>query len=226
VFKKLAAIAALTLGLLLVSYSVAAATNTGQVCEDNGTKVDVVGSHTSITVTAPEGYLISGYCVKAGSTKQGLGPEYVTVDPPAASVVITHSSGKDISHYTITLEAVPSPPTTTTPPPTSTIPPTTVTVPPTTSPCPLSGGEPSCPTPTTPPTSTVTVPVTSAPPVIETTLPPVLESTPGTVASPVEPPASLAYTGFPTTTLLVVGALLALVGVGLLFGAAAAKDAE
>jgi len=100
---KRAILAVIFTALSLASFASAAhANNDGQVCFDNGTKVDVVGSHESITVTAPEGKLISGYCVKAGSIKQGLGPEYVEVDPPAASVVITHSSGKDISHYTVT----------------------------------------------------------------------------------------------------------------------------
>ncbi|MBA2642696.1 MAG: hypothetical protein H0U82_07210, partial [Actinobacteria bacterium] len=74
-----------------------------QVCPagDSG-KIDVSGSQTSITVTAPDGKLISGYCVKAGSANQGLGPEFYTVSPPAKSVTISHSSGKDISHYSLT----------------------------------------------------------------------------------------------------------------------------
>ena len=74
-----------------------------QVCPagDSG-KIDVSGSQASITVTAPDGKLISGYCVKAGSANQGLGPEFYTVSPPAKSVTITHSSGKDISHYSLT----------------------------------------------------------------------------------------------------------------------------
>lgn len=63
-----------------------------------------------MVVTAPDGFLITGYCVKAGSANQGLGPEYVEVDPPAAEVTIEHSSGKDISHYTlVTVKAEPTP---------------------------------------------------------------------------------------------------------------------
>ncbi|HUF02018.1 MAG TPA: hypothetical protein VMN35_06305 [Gaiellaceae bacterium] len=74
-----------------------------QVCpEGDSGKINVSGSNASITVTAPEGKLISGYCVKAGSESQGLGPEFYTVDPPAKTVTITHSSGKDISHYSLT----------------------------------------------------------------------------------------------------------------------------
>lgn len=101
----------------------ASAANEGQVCVDNGTKVEPADGVKSVTVTAPDGHLISGYCVKAGSVNQGLGPEYVTVDPPAASVTITHSSGKDISHYTVTYVEGETPPTTTTVP--SVEPPTT-----------------------------------------------------------------------------------------------------
>ncbi len=72
------------------------------VCQPQAGHLSPPNSTTkSITVEAPEGKLISGYCVKAGSIKQGNGPEYVTVDPPAASVTITHSSGKDISHYVV-----------------------------------------------------------------------------------------------------------------------------
>jgi hypothetical protein len=66
-------------------------------------KIDVSGDATTLTLTAPDGYLISGYCVKAGSANQGDGPEYYTVDPPLASVDISHLSGKAISHYSYTL---------------------------------------------------------------------------------------------------------------------------
>ena len=52
--------------------------------------------------------LITGYCVKAGSIHQGLGPEYVTVNPPVASMTITHSSTKDVSHYSFSWSAAPT----------------------------------------------------------------------------------------------------------------------
>ncbi|WP_460886144.1 hypothetical protein [Promicromonospora xylanilytica] len=78
-------------------------------CPKEG-KVDVGGEQETLVVTAPEGFLITGYCVKAGSVEQGLGPENVVVDPPATQVTIEHSSGKAISHYTlITVKAEPSP---------------------------------------------------------------------------------------------------------------------
>lgn len=71
-----------------------------QTCPKSG-KVDVVGNATTVTVNAPAGKLIAGYCVKAGSSKHGDGPEHVVVDPPAAQVTFGHSSGKAVSHYTI-----------------------------------------------------------------------------------------------------------------------------
>ncbi|WP_157602893.1 LPXTG cell wall anchor domain-containing protein [Promicromonospora kroppenstedtii] len=85
------------------------ATTGDATCPKDG-KVDVQGDHKTLVVTAPDGYLITGYCVKAGSANQGLGPEFVEVDPPATQVTISHSSGKDISHYTLeTIKAEPTP---------------------------------------------------------------------------------------------------------------------
>lgn len=192
-------VAAIVIGTLigvLLNVGIAAATNEGQVCE-GAPKVDVSGSHKSITVTAPDGYLITGYCVKAGSAKQGLGPEYVDVDPDAVTVTITHSSGKDISHYVVYLTEMETPPSTTQPPPPTTIPPTTV--PPTTVPT-------TVPPTTTPSTSTSTVVVTSAPTTAPTT---VVE-----VSSAIEErPAVLAYTGSKTKLLVTLGILLTFAGV-------------
>jgi len=69
------------------------------------------GNQTSIVITAPAGQAISQICVKAGSINQGDGPEYTTFDPPVTSVTLTHSTGKEISHYVVTYVTV----TTTTP---------------------------------------------------------------------------------------------------------------
>ena len=103
-----------------------------KVCDDSG-KIDVGGSHPTLEISAPDGYVITEYCVKAGSAVQGDGPEYVLVDPPQQTVTIEHSTGKDISHYSFSYEpASTTPPTT---PPASTPPVTTppaTTVPPTT----------------------------------------------------------------------------------------------
>ncbi|MHA7284370.1 excalibur calcium-binding domain-containing protein [Arthrobacter sp. TMS2-4] len=79
-----------------------------QVCgEGTSGKVDVTGAHSTLTITAPEGQLIASYCVKAGSSNQGEGPEIVELPTPLAEVPISHTSGKDISHYSYTL--VPAP---------------------------------------------------------------------------------------------------------------------
>jgi hypothetical protein len=90
-----------------------------EVCPalDSG-KIDTPGEPTSVVVTAPEGFLISGYCVKAGSDESGAGVEFVTVDPPQESVTITHPSGKAVSHYSYSLVEIETPPSTppTTPP--------------------------------------------------------------------------------------------------------------
>ena len=59
------------------------------------------------TYAAPAGFLISSYCVKAGSDNQkDGGPEYVSVTPPAATITISHSTGKDVSHFSVTLVPV------------------------------------------------------------------------------------------------------------------------
>jgi hypothetical protein len=83
---------------------------------DSG-KIDTSGDPGSVTVTAPEGYLISGYCVKGGSDESDAGVAFVTVSPPQASVTISHPSGKAVSHYSYSLVAIQTPPTT--PPPTN-----------------------------------------------------------------------------------------------------------
>lgn len=61
-------------------------------------KIDANGNSRYLTFTAPNGWLFGGYCVKAGSVKQGLGPELVYV-APTKTITISHSSLKSISHY-------------------------------------------------------------------------------------------------------------------------------
>lgn len=56
----------------------------------------------TVTYTAPDGYLVSSWCVKAGPTI-----EVHDVDPPAGTITITHTSGKDISHYSVVLVKAP-----------------------------------------------------------------------------------------------------------------------
>ena len=103
------------------------------VCDPQSDHITPEGDVASVTATAMGDRLITGYCVKAGSIHQGLGPEYVTLDPPARTVTIAHSSGKDISHFVVYFED-PTPTTTTIPATTTTETPdvTTTTVPSTT----------------------------------------------------------------------------------------------
>ncbi|MBM7831080.1 hypothetical protein JOE59_001785 [Agromyces cerinus] len=108
-----AALTALVLGTGLALVGIAAPAsaggegNEGKVCAnlDTGHKSDAVGA--SFTIEAPEGKLIAEVCVKAGSDNQGDGPVSTTYDPPVASVIISHPSGKDISHYSVRYVDVP-----------------------------------------------------------------------------------------------------------------------
>ncbi|MFE7408819.1 hypothetical protein ACFU5J_21910, partial [Isoptericola sp. NPDC057559] len=62
-----------------------------------------------VKLVAPEGKLISAYCIKSGSANQGEGPKIVTLDTPVAELVIayptTNRGGKNIcrgiSHYAV-----------------------------------------------------------------------------------------------------------------------------
>ena len=125
--KKLLAAGSVLLlaaGLMALGSGPASAGNFGQVCDgyDSG-KIDVTGSHKTLTVSAPEGQLIDGYCIKAGSVKQGLGPRYVAVDPVASLTISYPAADKNISHYALsyTKATTTTPPTTT--PPTTPVPP-------------------------------------------------------------------------------------------------------
>jgi hypothetical protein len=131
--KKILAVGSallLVAGLMALGAGQASAGNDGQVCDgfDSG-KIDVSGSHLTLEVAAPAGQLIDGYCIKAGSVQQGLGPEWVTVKPPVASLTISYPAAtKNISHYALSYTqatTTPTTPTTTTPtPPTPPTPPT------------------------------------------------------------------------------------------------------
>ena len=110
--RPLTALAALAVGLLAVlPATTAAATQDGQVCVglDSG-KINTTGDPLAVTASAPTGQVVTGYCVKAGSINQGLGPEYVTLAAPVRTVVIRHSSGKAVSHYALSYgPATPAP---------------------------------------------------------------------------------------------------------------------
>lgn len=111
--KKLLAAGAVA-GLVLLGGGVmpaSAAPPANQICPglDSG-KIDVTGNVTSITLTAPEGMLITSVCVKSGSANQGLGAVITTYDPGVTSVTITGLQGKGISHYSVSYDDVIYPP--------------------------------------------------------------------------------------------------------------------
>ncbi|WP_207904575.1 hypothetical protein [Agromyces fucosus] len=92
-------VAATMVGALALTLAVGAlpaqAAQPDFICEplDSG-KIDTTGSPATVTVTAPAGQLIDGYCVKAGTTKY-----FVPVVPPQATVVIDHPDKDSVSHY-------------------------------------------------------------------------------------------------------------------------------
>lgn len=145
---------------------------------------------TTFTFTAPDGFLVSSYCVKAGSLNQGNGPEIFTVDPPAELITFGHSSGKEISHFSVILVADDDEEETTT---------TTSTVPPTTS------------TTAQPTTTTTVVATTTSAPVIGMAL---------VIERPLEPDAppaadTLAFTGNDEKAEAMVAFLMIAGGIGL-----------
>ncbi len=93
----------------------------GQICPglDSGV-IEVTGDETEITITAPEGFVITEICVKAGSAQSGGGAVIIPVDPPSQTVTFSHPTGKDISHYSFSVEPVTTPTPTPTPTPTET----------------------------------------------------------------------------------------------------------
>lgn len=92
-----------------------------QVCEplDSGKSAEG-GLGTTEEIFAPEGMVITLVCVKSGDEASGGGPEYYLVEPPTNSVVISHSTNKEISHYSFAFEAAPTPTPNPTPEPTPT----------------------------------------------------------------------------------------------------------
>lgn len=71
---------------------------------DSG-KIDTVGNPSSVTVTAPEGMVITGYCVKAGSENQGDGPVYIdSLSLTTLVIAYPFTKGvppKTVSHYSV-----------------------------------------------------------------------------------------------------------------------------
>ena len=98
-----AATAVALIGSLLLATTPASAA--GGVCDDLDTgRVNVTGNQQTVTATAPTGSLITGYCVKSSSG--GTAPEYVTLAEPLGGLVLRHSGGGQVIHYSLSFGAV------------------------------------------------------------------------------------------------------------------------
>ncbi len=99
-----------------------------ETCNETGPgwqdKVETTGNPPSVTVTAPEGFLIDAFCVKAGQFT-----EIIPVDPPQQTVTISAPTGQAVSHFQIHIIPAPPPTTAAAPPTTAAAPPTTAAAP-------------------------------------------------------------------------------------------------
>ncbi|MCF4120043.1 hypothetical protein L1785_03545 [Antribacter sp. KLBMP9083] len=112
--RKLSVLGALALLIVGASAGPAVAADTIEVLTSDTCpkelKVDTTGEPMSIVIDAEDGDLITSYCVKAGSVKQGLGPVLVTLEKPASTVTITYPNAeKAISHYAVYTQDSPMP---------------------------------------------------------------------------------------------------------------------
>ena len=87
----------------VLMFAIPSAAQAGDVCpsyadsEFGGTvKIDTVGDPATVEYTAPDGKLVAGYCVKAGTD-----PIIIVVDPPAATVTIDYPDKDSVSHYSV-----------------------------------------------------------------------------------------------------------------------------
>lgn len=126
----------LALAVVVACTDIAGASDADAACS-GGQLVDLQREVHEVTVTAPDGQLISGYCVKAGSAEQDCGPMTTMFADPLKTVTIEYDhylsscDGKAISHYTVFYTEVP--PSTTSSLPPTTIPSTSTSSSPTTS---------------------------------------------------------------------------------------------
>ena len=112
----LAAVLLAVFGVALSNDNSAEAVQPSFICEPlDGGKIDTVGDPATVEVTAPEGMLISGYCVKAGTEKF-----FIPVVPPQKTVIVDHPVKDSVSHYSLTYTPAPTPTTSPTPTPSPT----------------------------------------------------------------------------------------------------------
>lgn len=111
--RKAFGVLALLVSCATVAVTVSVATAApplGQVCPNFDTGHLSANDQTSYTITAPAGQVIVAVCVKAGSAQQGNGAEITYYDPGVTSVTISHTSGKEISHYSVLYDDKTEPP--------------------------------------------------------------------------------------------------------------------
>lgn len=154
----LLAAAVLSSGLALGVATPAPASAAPGNCDDlDSGRVVVSGNADRVTVAAPAGQLVTGYCVKSAGLKGTTGaPEYVVLEKPVASLSLKHTDGGNLTHYSLTLSPVaPTPTPTPTPTPVPTPEPTPVPTPePTPTPVPTPEPTPTGPEfPPNPPSS-------------------------------------------------------------------------
>jgi hypothetical protein len=112
-----ATVVALALAGVLMSGGMASAEEVaplGQpdiICTEGGDgwqdKVDTTGDPATVEVTAPAGFLIDGYCVKAGS---GDDAKHIIWIEPTAVAVIDHPIKDSVSHFQVHLIPIPDEP--------------------------------------------------------------------------------------------------------------------
>jgi len=205
--KRIALAAAAIAVMLTAALPVLATPPDDNVCTalDSG-KIDTTGDPMTVTITADPGYLITGFCVKAGSVLQGDGPVYIAVDPPQKTVTFDYKGGaKAISHFS--WSQAPEEVTTTTTSSTTTTSPTTTTTAPTTT------TTEATTTTTTSPTTTTTLGTTTTTDPTTTTTQPATTTTAGETTTTDSVPTTLPMTGGPGDW-----AGLAIAGFALLIG--------
>ncbi|WP_341927467.1 hypothetical protein, partial [Nocardioides psychrotolerans] len=104
-----ATVVVLTVPVLGLSTTAAHAGGEGtSACDklDSGIK-GAPGNGATLEVTAPSDKLITGYCTKVGNSKEGFEPDYVKLVEPLKTVVLRHSSGQALAHYSLTWTNVP-----------------------------------------------------------------------------------------------------------------------
>ena len=109
----LLAAAVLSSGLALGVATPAPASAAPGNCDDlDSGRVVVSGNADRVTVAAPAGQLVTGYCVKSAGLKGTTGaPEYVVLEKPVASLSLKHTDGGNLTHYSLTLSPVAPTPT-------------------------------------------------------------------------------------------------------------------